>query len=233
MSLSKKDLEDIIKSLKGELTTINNKLTKMETQLDTIMAENKELKSLVAERDSEILSLRSQLNVIEQYNRSWSVRIVGLPLTPEEETSADAVKKKVFTNVLLPILEGAVAAGDLAEVPTTADRVLERAHVLRAKEGAVKPIIARFYSRDLRALIFRHKKAFAPKHATGPLKDRYRFLIFEDLTSSNFKKMRALAADDRVAACWSAGGQLRFRLADDPTIRRVASIFESNDKIIG
>ncbi len=67
MSISKKDLEDIIKSLKGELTTINNKLTKMETQFDTIMAENKELKSLVAERDSEILSLRSQLNVIEQY----------------------------------------------------------------------------------------------------------------------------------------------------------------------
>jgi hypothetical protein len=214
-------------------TTINNKLTKMETQLDTIMAENKELKTLVAERDSEILSLQSQLNVIEQYNCSWSVRIVGLPLTPEEETSADAVKNKVLTNVLLPILEGAVAAGDLAEVPTSADHVLERAHVLRAKEGAVKPIIARFYSQDLRALIFRHKKAFAPKHATGPLKDRYRFLIFEDLTSINFKKMRALAADDRVAACWSAGGQLRFRLADNPTIRRVASIFESNDKIIG
>jgi hypothetical protein len=233
MSLSKKDLEDIIKSLRGEFTTINNKLTKMETQLDTIMAENKELKSLVAERDSEILSLRSQLNVIEQYNRSWSVRIVGLPLTPEEETSADAVKNKVLTNVLLPILEGAVAAGDLAEVPSTADRVLERAHVLRAKDGAVEPIIARFYSRDLRALIFCHKKAFAPKHATGPLKDRYRFLIFEDLTSINFKKMWALAADDRVAACWSAGGQLRFRLADNPTIRRVASIFESNDKIIG
>jgi hypothetical protein len=42
-----------------------------------------------------------------------------------------------------------------------------------------------------------------------------------------------MAADDRVAACWSAGGQLRFHLTDDPTIRKVASVFDSIDEIIG
>jgi hypothetical protein len=57
--------------------------------------------------------------------------------------------------------------------------------------------------------------------------------VFEDLTSTNFKKMRALASDDRIAACWSTGGQLRFRLLDDPTIRKVSCVFDPIDKIIG
>jgi hypothetical protein len=45
--------------------------------------------------------------------------------------------------------------------------------------------------------------------------------------------MRALAADDRIAACWSAGGQLWFRLTDDLTVRKVVDVFDSIDKIIG
>jgi hypothetical protein len=233
MALSKKDLEEIVKSLKGELSTITTKLTKMESQLDTISAENKELKSMVADRDAEIFSLKIHINTLEQYNRSWSVRIMGLPLSPEEESNPDRVKTKIFENILRPILEGAAAAGDLPEVPPSAGAVLERAHVLRGKEGAPKPVIARFYSRDIRGLIFKHRKQFAPKHTAGPHRDRYRYQVYEDLTSSNFKKMRALAADDRIAACWSAGGQLRFRLTDNPTVRKVANVFDSIDKIIG
>jgi hypothetical protein len=85
----------------------------------------------------------------------------------------------------------------------------------------------------LRALVFKHKKTSAPKHSSGPLKDRYKFQIFEDLKSVAFKKMRAMAADDRIAACWSVGGQLRYRLHDDTTIRRISNVFDSVDKILG
>jgi uncharacterized protein (DUF3084 family) len=83
MALSKKDLEEIVKSLRGEFSTITTKLTKMEAQLDSIVAQDKELKSLVAEQDTEICSLKAQLNTIEQYNCSWSVRIMGLNLSPD------------------------------------------------------------------------------------------------------------------------------------------------------
>jgi hypothetical protein len=108
----------------------------MEAQLDSIVAENKKLKNMVAERDSEIFLLKTQLNTIEQYNRSWSVCIMGLPLSPDEENSPDLIKKKIFSTVLQPILEGSVQAGDLSEIPPSANCILERAHVLRAKEGA-------------------------------------------------------------------------------------------------
>jgi hypothetical protein len=58
MSLSKNDLEDFIKTMRGEFASINSKLTKMEAQLDTIVADNKDLKIIAAKRDNEILSLK-------------------------------------------------------------------------------------------------------------------------------------------------------------------------------
>jgi hypothetical protein len=151
---------------------------------------------------------------------------MGLPLTADEERSSNLVKLQLYNNLLKPILQGAVAEGDLAVVPPV-DNLLEMAHVLPAKEGTTKPIIARFYARELRSLMFRHKKKYAPKHSTGPMKDRYRYLVFEDLTKLTFAKMRAIALDPSVAACWSANGQLRYRLVDDPTIRRVHDVLDT------
>ncbi len=57
-------------------------------------------------------------------------------------------------------------------------------------------------------------------------------LLFEDLTSLTFQKMRALSSDSRVAASWSSDGQIRYRLVDDPTIRRVSNVMDSVDKIL-
>jgi hypothetical protein len=92
------------------------------------------------------------------------------------------------------------AAGDLREIPPNADCVLELAHVRRAREGSTKPVITCFYTQHICLAVFRHKKAFALKHAAGPLKETYKYQLFKDLMGTSFKKMRALAADDRVAA---------------------------------
>jgi hypothetical protein len=226
MSLTKKDLEDLVKGYKVDLANIN-------TKLDTLLTENAALKKLVADRDQEIEGLKLHVNELEQHNRSWSVRILGLPLTTAEEKSSLLVREKVYDAVLRPILEGAVQEGDLQQVPSKANEVIEMAHPLRAKDGAIKPIIVRFFARETRALIFHHKKAYAPKQADGPSKGRYRYSIFEDLTAITFAKMRALAADDRVAASWTAHGQIRYRLVDDPTIRRVTNVLAPLDKILG
>jgi hypothetical protein len=157
---------------------------------------------------------------------------MGLPLSADEERSSKLVKKKLFESVLWPILEGAVAVGDLDSMLSSPDSLLEMAHALPAKEGAVKPIIARFYAREMRGLVFRHKKAQAPKYKSGPQKDRLKYLIFEDLTRLNFAKMRALAADSRVAMAWSSNGQICYRVGDDPTARRVRNMLKSVDKIL-
>jgi hypothetical protein len=243
MALTKKDLEDLVKSYKSELGSINSRLenviglpekfVKLESLIDKVSSENKELRKIITERDAEILSLKAHVNSLEQHNRSWSIRVMGLPLSNEEEKSSSLVKKKLFSSVIQPILAGAVTEGDLPVVPSDSDLVIEMAHPLRAKEGSVKPIIARFYSRELRQLVFKHKKAYAPKNDSGPLRGKYVYQIFEDLTRTSFQKMRALAVDERVDACWSANGQLRYRLVGDPTVRRVANILDPISKILG
>ncbi len=221
--LTKKDLEDIVKRYKVDLASIN-------TKLDTLHTENAVLKKMVAARDEEI---EGHINRLEQHNRSWSVRIMGLPLSPAEEKSSSLVKEKVFKSVILPILEGAAKEGDIQLVPSNANDVIKITHPLRAKDSPIKPIIARFYSRETRSLVFRRKKVHAPKQVDGPTKGRYKYSIFEDLTALTFAKMRALAADPRVAASWTSYEQIRCRLLDDPTIRRVNIVIDPLDKILG
>jgi hypothetical protein len=226
MSLTKKDLEDLVKSYKVDLANIN-------TKLDALLSENAALTKLVVARDEEIEGLKLHVNELEQHNRSWSVRILGLPLTPTEEKSSLLVRDKVFSTVIRPIMEGAVSEGDLQQIPLKSSEIIEMAHPLRAKDSAIKPIIVRFFARETRSLVFRHKKAYAPKRADGPSKGRYLYSIYEDLTALTFAKMRALAADDRVAASWTSHGQIRYRLVDDPTIRRVTNVMAPLDKILG
>jgi hypothetical protein len=77
---------------------------------------------------------------------------------------------------VLPIFKVFVEEGDIREAQPNADRVLEMAHPLWAQDGAVKPIITRFYAREIRTLVFRPKKAYAPKHKDVPSKDRCKYL---------------------------------------------------------
>jgi len=166
------------------------------------------------------------------------VRILGLPLPEAEAHDPIAVMRHVHERVLSPILRGAVEKGLLRTIPTV-DQILETAHVLPAKPNTAAPIICRFFSRNTRALIFRLKKEYADRllgttgnsqHSRGNGKLRYP--IYEDLTRTNFFKMRAIAQHEAVHSCWSVSGSLRFKLNGENRIRKVKNILDSVDKII-
>ena len=123
-----------------------------------------------------------------------------------------------------------------------------------AKDKAVKPVIARFYCRDMRALIFKLKKEFAPRDQAGattrtggggsgaggatgevhykPL-GRLRYQIYDDLTRFNFQKMKAIGNDRRVDQCWSTNGQLKFKLVGSDMVKTVKSVYNPIDTIVG
>jgi hypothetical protein len=135
---------------------------------------------------------------------------------------------------------GAHQKGAIESIPSLRETI-ETAHILPGKPNSPKPIIARFTSRHIKQTLFTFKKDFSPKilspspstpsTSRGP---RMQFPFYEDLTRDNFLKMKALAADQRVTACWSVGGQLRFRLSTSPEIvHRVKSVYDSVDAIIG
>jgi hypothetical protein len=62
---------------------------------------------------------------------------------------------------------------------------------------------------------------------------KYLFPIYEDLTRSTFQKMRAIAKDSRVQACWSTKGQIKFTLVSSPNeVKKVQSLLDPLDKIL-
>ncbi len=154
-------LELIISKLTA-LESLPAKVAALEKLLHESNARNTALQQQIATKDKLIADLTAKTNSLEQYNRGWSIRLNNIPLPDNDHTDTYTVIKTVFDKALKPIFEGAINRGMLAKMPAF-DEVLETAHILPAKSNdRPKPIIARFYSRNIRSLIFRLKKELAP-----------------------------------------------------------------------
>jgi hypothetical protein len=237
--------EAINKQLATSNTTISElskRLNAIESLLKTTQAENVTLKEELSGSYQEHMLLKAKLNHLEQHHRSWSIRAVGIPIPSADENDNSKVRDHLYEKLLKPILVGAVEQNLLPRV-LIASEILERAHILPSKRDGPKPIIARFYCREIRALVFKLKKQYAPRaHTTNDTRSRRNgsqstpgkliYQIFDDLTKTNFLKMKAIGDDNRVEQCWAANGQLKFKLAGSQQIRRVQSVFDSIDNII-
>jgi hypothetical protein len=236
-------------AIRQQLATSNNtikdltkRLGAIEAILKTTQDENRALKEELAGSYDESKSLKTRLNNLEQHHRSWSIRAVGIVIPAADETDNKKVKNHLYEKLLKPILAGAVEQQLLLNIPS-ADDILERAHILPSKKDGPKPIIARFYCREIRALIFRLKKQYAPRSAPNESRrrgdapatstpGRLLYQIFDDLTKTNFIKMKTIGDDTRVEQCWAANGQLKFKLVGSQQIKKVISVFDSIDHII-
>ena len=235
------DLVAQIETLSKTIDSYGARFDKLESLLSDVRAENKQLKSEIADRDKEILHLSKKLNAQEQYNRSWSIRILNLSIPTEDTTQPEKVMQHVYTKVLEPLFRGAVEKKLIREIPPM-ERVLETAHILPAKPGSPNPVITRFFSRNVRAMMFRMKREYASRlpasNAAGRsgsvqrLAGKYEFPFYEDLTRHNFDKMRAIAQHEKVQSCWSVSGVLRYKLVGAAEIRKVSDTFESVETIL-
>jgi len=263
---AKLSLEEVVRDTAEKLAVISGRLEKldsvettlfkMEQTMGEIKAENQVLKTAMAAKDEEIRTLSHRLNDLEQYVRGGSIRVLNIPLTSEEERSNFAVADKLYNIALKPILMGAMEEGIINYIPSR-EQLLETAHVLPGKPGEHKPIIARFYSRDLRRVIFQHKKKHAPRKEVQGRRDGgdggraggggggggggdggaermggFCFPIYEDLTRANFSMMRSIAGHKDVQSCWSVNGQLKFKLIGSDIVKKVSSINDTVDNII-
>jgi len=172
-------MKEMMHSMMSQLSTLNKRMDKVDniekdvkslhTLFEDLKAENRQLKTEAKVMDKKLQDMNSKcndledkVNRLEQHHRGWSIRVLNLPVTEAEEKDPFGVINKVYTNVLLPILSGAIDRKLLGTLPSAHD-LLEVAHVLPAKSGSTKPIIARFYNRNLRDLCIRLKKDFAPR----------------------------------------------------------------------
>jgi hypothetical protein len=213
---------------------LSEQLGNIEESMKQLSAENVVIKSSLASTQNTLHTIQNTQIRMDQYNRSWSVRIMELPLAPEEEDNPFRLVEVVYTKVFLPILQGALEKDLIPRIPSC-EQLLERAHVLPApKPGSIKPIICRFLNRDYRSVCFRLKKEFATRVKGDPSdkRPRYAYPFYEDLSAATFKKMKELQADPRVDSCWSINGQLRFRLTGSDAVKRVSQIMDPIDSIL-
>ncbi len=100
-------------------------------------------------------------DAVERHQRSWSLRVLNVPLTTEEERDPQLTMAKVYSVLLQPILESARASGAISAVPSC-KQLLKTAHVLLGRPGSSKPVIVRFAKRAYKSIFFRFRKNFAP-----------------------------------------------------------------------
>ena len=233
-------MEEMQSEMNTKLSALIAKFEALESALLSVTTENETLKCTVAEQAEELAELRNSLNDREQYARNRSMRILNLEIPKDSEVDTRFVMNAVYDTLLLPILEGALANGDIDHVPDC-NSLLETAHILPGKKDSAKPIIARFYSRYWRNLVFRNRKEFAPRevgNAAASTRNstakgaRMRFPFFEDLTRATFKKLGDIKNQERVVSAWTVNGSIRFKIKDNNNVFRVSSINESIDDII-
>jgi hypothetical protein len=231
----------------SKVDKIESEVKDLKTLIVGLREENRELKGQLKEKDKVIEdmskavnNLEDRLNHVEQHHRGWGARVLNVPVSDVEAADPVAMINKVFDLALRPILEGAVRSGRLDAVPL-ASQVLEVAHVLPGKPGQPRPIIMRFYSRNIRSLCFQFKRDFAPREqlqqarAGGEgesARGRFAYPLYDDLTKPTLNKMRAISQDDRAQACWTVNGKIHFKLKNSENVRKVVSIMDPLDLIL-
>ena len=218
-------MEEMQAEMNTKLSALMDKFEILEASLLAVSREKEVLKVTVAEQAVELAELRNSLNEREQYARSWSMRILNIPVPSDNESDTRCVMQAVYDNLIHPILEGARVKGDILHVPDC-ETLLETAHILPGKGDGHKPVIARFFSRYWRILVFRNRKEFSPRATC------MQFPFFEDLTKATFTKLSAIKQQEGVISAWTVNGSIRFKLRDNNTIFRVPNLQESFENII-
>jgi hypothetical protein len=225
-------MQALQEEMNSKLSALIDEVKGLTSALKAVKQENSKMKEQLQQQADEIAFLKNEINEKELHARSWSIRVNNIPIQEGMETNNKEVMKAVHKELVAPILAGAVASGEIANVPSC-DSLIEVAHILPGK-GARKPIIVRFFSRYWRSLLFKYRKDHAPREAaSGDRPGRMKFPFYEDLTRATFKQLKEIQSDDRVTAAWTVSGVIRFKVEDEEKVFKVTSVYDTIDDLIG
>jgi hypothetical protein len=230
------NIERPLEEMNDKLSTLMEEVRSLKDTLKEVKSENVVLKEKLQQQADEIAVLRNEMNDREAHARSWSLRVINVPIPEGQETDNKIVMHAVYNSLVVPILEGAKTKGDITVLPTC-ENIIEVAHILPGR-SAKKPVIVRFMSRFWRSLMFKHRREFAPREAAastsaGGRPARMLYPFYEDLTRITFRQLKSIQADERVTSAWTVSGAIRFKVQDDDTVYKVSTIYETVEDIIG
>jgi len=239
-SLSDMDSSEVINSLGGP------KSGNLEEKLDFIISlfvqqkkendQHKEMiKNLIAktstlEKDNAALKrdlrvAKESINRSELASRNLTLRILGLPVSPEEARSSPGESNKMaakaaYDKIFKPIWTAAKNKGTIPAVPqfnTAVEYGFRTRSNAKDSRGNLypPPLLIHLTSKLYRTEIFKNKKEAMPSILEQ--EGLANIFIVEELTNPTIKRMKELREDDRVERVWSVEGTIRFCLKDDPS----------------
>ena len=154
------------------------------------------MKEQLSRQERKILSVLSDQNDQQQYDRRWNLRVYNVE-EKAGETADDCAKKscRIFT--------------DLIGVPTT-EEDLEAAHRTGSTTmGKRHPVIVRFQSRKLKDKVLANQRKLKGKGVS----------VDEDLMAANYKLARDAYKHPYTLASWSSQGKVFAKLKNGKTVR--------------
>jgi DNA repair exonuclease SbcCD ATPase subunit len=232
-----RSMEDLQSEMNEKLSAMMEKIESLTATIRTVKKDNEDLKQTVLNQADLISHLQNELNEKELYSRSWSVRFLNVQLPPGQETDTRVVMDALYRQVIRPILEGALAKQEITTIPSC-DNLLETAHILPGK-GPNKPVIARFYSRYWKGLIFKYRREYAPRESQAANNNRssqartarMKHPFFEHLTNTTFKQLKSIQNHQDVQSAWTVSGVIKFKLKNSDSVYKVSSIFDSVESL--
>ncbi len=230
--LSTDDKLDLLLSLVADLH-------KSQAKVEKLSVEVADLQARVGHQDDLIKKLREQNNNLEQLTKGKSMRIFNFPMG--EDAGADvgkALAARVYDKLLKPLLTAAKAKSEISSVPQCINVIesIYRVGKPTTRDGVVRPppIMVRLCSKLLHTAIMKCKRESTPAPTTQEKEAGIRrFVVVEDLTAPNYRKLQEMLADDRVEKAWSVNGRIRYVMTgDNKSVKHVKSVFDPIEVIL-
>jgi predicted nuclease with TOPRIM domain len=130
------NMERLQEEMNEKLSDLVKEVRSLATKLKKSKSENESLKQKVQHQADQISELRNNMNDRESHARSWSICAINILVPKEQESDNNIIMKAVYEELVVPILEGAKACGDIATIPAR-ENIIEIAHILPGKAANV------------------------------------------------------------------------------------------------
>jgi hypothetical protein len=218
-------------------------IREMKAIVEDLKKELEDVKLINKQQGDEIATLKLAVNDLQQGKRIKYLRVFGIGITEaevKESGAEEAICKKVYDKLLVPVLQGALGKGFIRDIPTlwntlSCGYMSGKEHVDDNGRTIPPPLVVKFNNKETRDAVLRCKKEYLPTPSTaeraGGIK---RFSLVEDLTRPTHQLFRNLVADERVGAVWTVDGRIRFTLSGDKAnkIFKAPSPFTSVDELL-
>ena len=213
----------------SDISSLVEKNDKIDKKIDAL---NANYAKLLTEKDNKIARLESELKMCrervisqEQRSRDFCLRVKGVSIDKDlekEHGHIAAAKDAAYSKVILPLIK---KNPDL-ETPSSADDILENAHILPSKgepgkQGKKLPpiILVRFRSKQLCDGVLRMrnelKTSAIPVNRNDKKAGVTNYWLTKDLTRDIVIKIQEMNEDERVEKCWFMSGKICFTLKSD------------------